>query len=500
MVKAALQANTLCVLPTGLGKTSIAALVVAHRLEKYMDAKILFLAPTRPLVNQHKNTFEKFLKLGHELVAVTGEDKPEERVNLYKNADIIFSTPQTVRNDLKNGILDLGKFSLCIFDEAHRCVGNYAYTYIAKRYINSTKTPLILALTASPGSQKYKIDEVKSKLFIDNVEIKTHEDPDVRPYIQKVEQIWIDVELPTGMKSIKTYLETIKNQRMKKLFDMKVIHSYRTTKSQLIRLQEQLAKKKTGYGFMAMSFIAEIIKIDHALLLLETQSLYSLEQYLEDLKKDTTRATVRLMKEEAFINATRLTSELINEDKEHPKIEKLKEIVGDALTKNKETRIIIFAQYRSTLEKIYEIMKGIRHAAPVMFIGQAKKHGRGLSQKEQIQILNEFKLGFYNILCASQVAEEGLDVVETDMVIFYEPVPSAIRKIQRSGRTARTHTGRVVILITKGTRDEAFHWSAHQREKKMKKILYGMQRQTGVPKERYTVSQKSLGEFNAKGS
>lgn len=484
IVKTAVSGNTLCVLPTGLGKTSVAALVAAERLKNDMNSKILFLAPTRPLVEQHKRTFEKCLKLGLELRTVTGEDKPEERTNIYKNIDIVFSTPQTVANDIKKGVLDLKGFSLCIFDEAHRCVGNYAYTYIAKRYISSATKPLILALTASPGSHKYKIDEVKNKLFIEHIEIKTRDDSDVRPYIQSLKQEWINVELTTEMKSIRTYMETIKFERMKKLMNSNIIHSYKTTKSQLLKLQEELARKRTGYAFMAMSWIAEIIKIDYALLLLETQSLHSLKQYFDSLNEDKTRAVARLFKEENFKNAVRLTNELIEEGKEHPKIEKLKLIVEGELAKNKEARIIVFAQYRSTIKKIYDVLKDVKRAAPVEFIGQAKKAGKGLSQKEQTQILNEFRMGFHNILCASQVAEEGLDVVETDIVIFYEPIPSAIRKIQRTGRTARTRVGRVITLMTKQTRDEVYHWTAHHKENKMKKILYDIQK-----------GQKTVDEF-----
>ena len=143
----ALSGNTLVVLPTGLGKTNIAALVTAEVLRKMPDGKILFMAPTRPLVNQHKKNFERFFKLGLELVTITGQDKPEERARLYK-AHMIFSTPQTIRNDLKSGKIDLSQFSLCIFDEVHRAIGKYAYPYIAKVY--SYHKGLILALTASP--------------------------------------------------------------------------------------------------------------------------------------------------------------------------------------------------------------------------------------------------------------------------------------------------------------------------------------------------------------
>src|SRR3989344_3451285 len=416
VVKNALTANTLCVLPTGMGKTSIAALVAAERMQN-MKGKVLFLAPTRPLVNQHKNNFERMMKLGVEMHVITGEQKSEERFKLYKNGDIFFATPQTVRNDIKHGLLDLADFSLVVLDEAHRCIGQYSYVYIAKVYMNRAKEPLILALTASPGGHRYKINEVRDKLFIKNVEIKTREDEDVKPYVQTVNSEWVTVDMPIPLKSVHSYLSAIKNARIKKLISWRVINSPQTTKSQLLKLQETLAAKKTGSAYGAMSLIAEVIKVDHAMLLLETQCLYALQKYFEKLSGEETKASVRLMNEE-----------------------------------------------------------NIKNAAPVEFIGQAKKKGKGLSQKEQIQILNEFQMGFYNILCASQVAEEGLDVVETNVVIFYEPTPSAVRKIQRSRRTARTKEGKVIVLMTKDTRDEAYHWSAHRKEKQMKKTLYDMQR------------------------
>src|SRR3989338_7434558 len=104
IANAARQGNLLCVLPTGMGKTQVAALVAAERLQKNMNAKILFMAPTKPLVDQHRNSFERMLKIGEdELKTVTGSDKPEDRKELYQKADIVFSTPQTIENDVKEG-------------------------------------------------------------------------------------------------------------------------------------------------------------------------------------------------------------------------------------------------------------------------------------------------------------------------------------------------------------------------------------------------------------
>ncbi|MBI2233085.1 MAG: DEAD/DEAH box helicase [Candidatus Aenigmarchaeota archaeon] len=485
LVTTALKGNTLCVLPTGLGKTNIAAMVTAERLSQDGEKKILFMAPTRPLVNQHMKTFQRFFKTGLTFNAITGETKPGDRMELYKDSDIVFSTPQCVANDLKSGIFNLAEFSLCIFDEAHRCVGNYAYTYVAKRYIFQAKKPLILALTASPGSHRQRVDEMKQKLYIDYVEVRDREDEDVKPFVQPLKEEWIEVELPTSMKTIKGYLEAVKNERIKKLMEWRIINTNSISKKQILELQQKLAKKGTGVGYAAMSMLAEVLKLDHALILLETQSIYSLQRYLEKLKVETTRAVARLQKEENFQNAVRLAGELYKEGVEHPKIEKLRQIVGGELQKNKFAKIIIFAQYRDTITRITEALEDVPLAAPVEFIGQAKKKGKGLSQKEQLQIINEFSMGFYNALIATQIGEEGLDIAETNLVIFYEPVPSAIRMVQRIGRTARTQPGRAVMMITKKTRDEAYHWSAKNKEKKMRTLLYAAQKQT----------QKSIGEF-----
>lgn len=470
IVASAAGNNTLVVLPTGMGKTSIAALVAAHCLQKNPAGKIMFLAPTRPLVAQHLKTFSRFMRTGLEMAAVTGTIPPRERRIVYAKNDVIFSTPQTVENDLSSGVLSLHGYSLCIFDEAHRGVGNYAYTRIAEA-LHST---LILALTASPGSDRSKIDEVKGLLKIKNVEIRSREDEDVKPYVQEMTQEYREVALTKEMESLRSYLTAVKESRIKKLVSWGVVKSPLIGKAQILKLQEEVSKSDSNYRFIAMSVLAEVLKVDHALLLLETQTIYALRKYFDRLVVQGTRATERLLKDDAMRSAMRLAVALSEEGKEHPKIAKLKEIVAEELAKDRDARIMVFAQFRDSIDKICRELKGIKGAVPVQFIGQAKKSGAGLSQKEQIQILNEFSMGFCNVLVASSVGEEGLDVAETGVVVFYEPTPSAIRRIQRSGRTARTKAGKVIFLITKGTRDETYHWAGYQKERRMKKILYGL--------------------------
>ncbi len=481
IAKRALDGNMLVVLPTGMGKTPLAALVAAYRLEQDMHKKIMFMAPSKPLVNQHKKSLDRFLKVGpDEIKVITGKIKPTERGELYKKADIVVSTPQTIRNDLKKGVLNMKDYSLLIVDEAHRAVKNYAYTYVAKKYIQQSEKPLILALTASPGGHRYKIEQVKKALFIKNVEVRTKDDTDVTPYIKSVQTEWVELELTKPMQSIKKYLEQIKDEKLNMLMKWNIIRSSRVTKSQLLTLQQSLARSKSGSSFAAMSLIAEIIKVDHAIMLLETQCLHSMKKYMDKVVREGidggTKAAARLIANKNFKDAARLLKELIDEGKEHPKMVKLCSIVAQEFEHSKDARLIIFTQYRDTVDKIIEELKKTAGCKPVALIGQAGS--RGLNQKEQVRLINDYDLGFYNCLVCTSIGEEGLHLGSATAAIFYEPVPSAIRTVQRRGRVGREQMGRVYILITKNTRDEAYYWAAKHKESKMTKILYRMKEKT----------------------
>ena len=109
IVYTTLTKNTLVVLPTGLGKTAIALMLSFERLKSFKNSRILILAPSKPLVAQHLNTFKKHLDVSMELF--TGEVKPELREKLYKENIVIFSTPQTIANDIVNKRIDLKDFS-----------------------------------------------------------------------------------------------------------------------------------------------------------------------------------------------------------------------------------------------------------------------------------------------------------------------------------------------------------------------------------------------------
>jgi Fanconi anemia group M protein len=185
--------------------------------------------------------------------------------------------------------------------------------------------------------------------------------------------------------------------------------------------------------------------------------------------KGSTKSSRSIMSDHSLLEAIAYIKSL---NIEHPKVNEIINIVKRQLSEKPDSKIIVFTHYRDTSAYICNELEKVQNVKPARFIGQAIKEGdKGLTQKEQAKIIKKFKEEEYNVLIATSVAEEGLDIPSCDLVVFYEPIPSEIRAIQRRGRTARKMAGKVIILITKGTPDEGYYWSAKRKEKRMKSEL-----------------------------
>lgn len=467
------EKNCLVVLPTGLGKTLIAMLIADYRLSKY-SGKILMLAPTKPLAVQHAESFRKLFNLPTDKINVlTGELFPKERAEIWEKSVVITATPQTIENDVLTGRISLEDVVLLVLDEAHRAVGNYAYVFIAKEYLKTARNPLVLGLTASPGSDEGRIREIIENLGIEHVEVRTENSPDVKPYVQRVAFEWVKVELPSIYKEVRSLLREMLKESLKPLAQFGLVSSYSPdiSKREVLqagsKINAEVAKGNYEIGRLRM-YQAKAVKLQHAIELLETQGLTALQAYLKKLREDKrTKSSRELMDDPRMRKIIYILVQAKELGIDHPKMEKLKELVKEQLSKKPNSKIIVFTNYRDTGKKIVEELRGMGISAE-RFIGQASRsNDKGMSQKQQKEVLERFSRGEFSVLAATSVGEEGLDVPEVDLVVFYEPVPSAIRSIQRRGRTGRHRSGRVVILMAKGTRDEAYYWSSRRKEKGM---------------------------------
>ena len=519
IVNRALYNNSLVVIPTSLGKTIVALLVSLDILLNWKKSKVLVLAPTRPLVFQHFQLFKKNTFLLDQCIALTGKIGPEIRKTIWKSSSfrVYFATPELVKNDIRDGTLNKDEFYLIIFDEAQRAVKDYSYTSISRHFYNNSdhgKHPLILGLSASPGAKEEKIKEICSNLFIEQIIAKSERDDDVLPYIFDTNIEHYSIEMNDYQKDLSALLNSLINDKILWLINNQFIRKRKVEsvyRKDLLSLGDYIKSKLDPKNMNF--FLLRALKVQSLSLILlycrdlvESQGSFALKKFLDNAKDNFESKTYQ----ELFLDSR--VKEIIEKLRDHnneppPKLIKVLSVVSQFLdlkediktswsssrdtdtfiTKqgnlnykdckdklvptNYQKKILIFSQYRDTLEEITNFLN--YNCIPCRgFYGQSNKNGqRGLSQDKQLSILGDFKMGKFPVLVATSVAEEGLNIPNVDLVLFYEPVPSEIRFIQRKGRTGRFSNGKVVILISKNSIDTKYLEISKRKVNRMKSSL-----------------------------
>ncbi len=445
------KGNSLIVLPTGLGKTLI-AMLIADRLRN--KGNVLFLAPTKPLVNQHVKSFAECIE-NADVIPITGELQKQKRKDMWNAHNIIVATPQTVASDIEH--IDKSRFALVIFDEVHRAVGKYAYSLIAKEF---RPYALLVGLTASPGGKKIKIDEIKKTLGIINVESRDYSDEDVSKYVKQMDIEWIVAEQDPIYKKISSRLKDLTK------WYLKMVRGYGfrvgSTRKSMISARTSILNSPIKSKYHAIKYLSAAINLDYAAEMVETQSMNAFLEYVDNLKSREGKGVKMLLKDGRF---EQIIKDVKSNMRTHPKMK----VLASILKQNPNSKYIIFSQYTAQIKHIHNTLEREGFKCK-MFVGQRK----GFTRKQQLEVIKQFREGIFNILIASSIGEEGLDIPSVDYVIFYEPIPSEIRTIQRRGRAGRAKKGYVRILIAKGTRDEAYYFVAKRKEKKMKAIIKQM--------------------------
>ena len=442
LAKQAISENCLIVLPTGLGKTTVALHVIAEFLSRGKGG-VLFLAPTRVLAHQHYEFLKNNLLID-DIALVTGEDLLSKRKKLWINS-VICATPEIVKNDLDRQIVSPDQFSLVIFDEAHRTVGDYAYSGIAERFTNIDAR--IIGMTATLPSEKQKAEEMVKILKIASIAQRTEESPDVSPYVQQTDTQWITVELGPEMKEIQALIKATIDSRYLELKKLGLNLSGSRSMSELLRVREFVLRQNRR----AAKPLFTAIRLIHALNVFESHGVTSFLRFCERTQEKKGVGIRDLFENDLnFGKAVRLAKQAQQKGIEHSKMDKLHEVLQEI-----PGRALVFTSYRDSVDVIHQKLNEMGISAGFL-IGKAGD--TGLKQKKQIETIQKFRDGQYRVLIATRVGEEGLDISEVNLVVFFDNVPSSIRYIQRKGRTGRKDYGRLVVLIAKDTTDETYYW------------------------------------------
>lgn len=542
IARVASKQNTLVVLPTSLGKTIIAILSIAETLLNAPDSRILVMAPTRPLVQQHYDTFTRFFNPAIKFCLFTAGLSPIKRALSINDYHIIFSTPQIIKNDLEAQLYSLKGFSQVVFDEVHKARKRYNYVNVAAHYLAECPHPLILGLTASPGKDLYRINELCENLQIEQIVFRNHESSDVKSYVQPINSIIRKIELSMEITQAKAVLETAVRKIRDYLCEREILPRRRfTSKFQFIQLvqdlknvdilcdpylsetEKQIILQKKGYRGLnyphlvdlfdesstnlrrkrnnesktkpgeakpnevkhkkikpnkaaAMGYAVNAIYLEHLKEILTTQDVRMYFTYIQKLRERAESGNSHLTR---FLNSRYIkgATKILQKVKKSQKLDALIKIIQEELVLDNLAKIIVFTQYREMGKyienEINQIFgKGISIKFANRFVGQASKtNDPGLSQAEQKDLIQQFAMGDYQILVATSVAEEGLDIPNVNAVVFYDAVPNEIRLIQRRGRTGRHSEGKCYFLVNEGTLDEIYHNISHFKENKMQNLL-----------------------------
>ncbi|KAG2457477.1 FANCM protein, partial [Polypterus senegalus] len=515
ITQTALFNNTLVCLPTGLGKTFIAAVVMYNFYRWYPSGKIVFMAPTKPLVAQQIEACYQVMGIPQQHMAeMTGSTQAADRRQIWRSRRVFFLTPQVMVNDMSREACPATQVKCLVIDEAHKALGNHAYCQVVKELTNCTLQFRILALSATPGSDTKSIQQVISNLLISRIELRSEECPDIQAYSHQRCVEKIVVPLGDELKAHQAKYLQVLEAFVSRLIRLNVLSRrdfQSLTKYQLVLARDQMRRNPhphiTGLqqGIVEGDF-ALCISLYHGyelLLQMGLRSLFLFMQGIMDGTKGMTRARNELSRNCDFMELYETMKDMFMSTHgvsaagvekpfiySHPKLKTLEDVVVEhfkswARLRDQETsggnesavdtRVMIFSSFRESVQEIAEMLSCHKPLLRVMtFMGQSSsgKSVKGFTQKEQLEVVKRFREGGFNTLVSTCVGEEGLDIGEVDLIVCFDAQKSPIRLVQRMGRTGRKRKGRIVIILSEGREERCSENTSKVRELSLSEWRY----------------------------
>ena len=511
--------NYICVAPTGSGKTLVAAIVIADHLQRNRRrSHVLFIVNTKPLAEQQKEKIKEYID-NIRVGVYFGDCRSRVADSLTEN-NVSVCTAGKLLNELQQELVKFSQFSLVIFDECHHTMKSHAYAEIMKMYLYSRKNDpwlslQIVGMTASPGAgsnpslnESKTVDHmVKLMAFLDaNGGIKTVQencqefweytrscvftqtisqsrDPTTDRFINEVDRAMRQIEAhfdDTMSFSYPKWSQEYETKIQQKLFDLR---SRRRVSTIVCDLQHLCVYSNALNMYMELRDRDAIEIIEHSSLIQRYDGSSPKENLL---KHNKTRLIQRLKQ----IPCT-----------ENPMLKRLKQ----ALVENfqlRNSRAILFVRTKKHTQAIQQWIHEDRalqrlDIIPVIITGQGEG---GMTQAMQKDVMKKFREGRANLLIATSVAEEGLDVPECNIVIRYQYASNEIAKEQTEGRArAQNSSGYAISSSSKIICQEKKN---EELVKLVKKVLDGNFLPTGreLRKRIDEIQREILWDFQPKSS
>ncbi|KAI0690699.1 hypothetical protein BC835DRAFT_1363433 [Cytidiella melzeri] len=483
IVRKCLFENTLVALPTGLGKTFIAGVVMLNFYTWFPEGKVVFVAPTKPLVAQQIEACHRTCGIpGSHAAELTGQNPRAMRNRAWQEKRVFYMTPQTLMNDLKSDNCDPRDIVLLVIDEAHKGTGDYAYAQVIRYLMAKNPHFRVLALTATPGGKPEAVQAIVDALHISHIEIRDEQSLDLAPYLHKKHIAQHIIPMSEDVITIRDMLSEVMTPMIQKLYNAKLLygnpkpvslHPFSCTKA----LSLLAGGRGRGNNQWAYSMLSKLGALARVMGYLIEGSSAQCHQALLDLMSETNATPGSKSKSNQYQKDTKL--QVILQELEaqmnqpggfsvHPKMDKMKTLLVEHFAQKKfdkedaqangggedmsgDSRVMVFVSFRQCVDEVIAALsseKPLIRAVPFIGQGTDKKGNKGYGQKEQLDVIKRFKAGEFNVLISTSIGEEGLDIGEIDMIICYDAQKTPIRMLQRIGRTGRKREGHVHVLLS----------------------------------------------------
>lgn len=463
--------NYIIVAPTGSGKTLVAGLIISEHLRKKqhcLPCHVVFVVNTRPLAEQQKRQLEEFISDAR-VEVYTGDAAGTVASSIKDNNNISVCTAGKLLDEIRKNQVKFGQLSLMVFDECHHVRKGHPYARLMEHYLDErgqTQLPQIIGMTASPGAG-------------DNSDL------DKKKTIDHLLNLAALLDATGGICTVTDNVEELQRHTKNSSFTCKILKSREATDDDFIhlvskemdQLEKAVPKMNNNLVKWSQEYETKVQQIKQplevsndtihrdAISTLNLLRCYSsaLSVYMDLQQKDAIKVMEKysgfpedkLKATPSELEMKHAMNTLLKELKtlpprDNPLLEDMRRIFCDTFQGKPNSCAIIFVRTKKHAYAMCDWMT--EHPAfhdmiyPDVITGHTRETGAGMTQVEQEEVMSRFRNGETNLLIATSVAEEGLDVPKCNLVIKFQHVSNEIAKVQTEGRARAEDSQGFTIL------------------------------------------------------
>ena len=466
--------NYIICAPTSTGKTLVAGLIISKHLQKRKrdgkSGKVIFMVNTKPLATQQRRELQKMIP-GASVNCCTGDDAVLSTIQtLIKEEDVIVCTAGKLLNELKeDSKVRLDQISLIVIDECHHTRKSAPYAkvmgcYLEEKQSGKGELPQVVGLTASPGAgENPRLDLKKTQ--------------------DHLYSLCALMDATSGIKTVSENIEELEKHTNESTFRLEVLPSRDCSEAFIAIITKEMVNLETMVALrcpfqrwsqqyetaiqqkkqpLEMEPSPEHRDAINTLKLLrcysQTLNIYMDLRYedaiavLDQFSDLPTMEQATSHERKLIQNLESLKSELVKLPKvRNPLLIHVEEKLNSHFSGRPESKGICFVRTKKHAHAICEWISKLSSESgveirPKEFVGHTRETGPGMTQVDQEDVMKGFQEGKYNILVATSVAEEGLDVPACNLVIRFQHVSNEIARKQTMGRARAAESEGYTIL------------------------------------------------------